>query len=203
MKRFFSLAAALLMAAVAMAQAPEEIISRMEEEMDRHEQDGVVMTVDMKIPIVGTTSTLTYILGDKMRAEFSVMNRKFILWSDGQTSWEYNVADNELKISPADASSSSGDTEMFSGITDGYDVSIKKETPDAWVILCRKSRDNKDKDAPKTMDLVVAKGSFRPLSLSARMSGVTMTMRDISFGVTERQVTFDMSDCPGAKVVEK
>ncbi|MBQ9660345.1 MAG: hypothetical protein IJV37_03635 [Bacteroidales bacterium] len=203
MKRFFSLAAALLMAAVAMAQAPEDIISRMEEEMDRHEQDGVVMTVDMKIPIVGTTSTLTYILGDKVRAEFSVMNRKFIIWSDGQTSWEYNVADNELKISPADASSSSGDTEMFSGITDGYDVSIKKETPDAWVILCRKSRDNKDKDAPKTMDLVVAKGSFRPLSLSARMSGVTMTMRDISFGVTERQVTFDMSDCPGAKVVEK
>ena len=203
MKRFFSLAAALLMAAVAMAQAPEEIISRMEEEMDRHEQDGVVMTVDMKIPIVGTTSTLTYILGDKVRAEFSVMNRKFIIWSDGQTSWEYNVADNELKISPADASSSSGDTEMFSGITNGYDVSIKKETPDAWVILCRKSRDNKDKDAPKTMDLVVAKGSFRPLSLSARMSGVTMTMRDISFGVTERQVTFDMSDCTGSKVVEK
>ena len=92
---------------------------------------------------------------------------------------------------------------MFNDITDGYEVSIKKETADAWHILCKKTKSNPDKDAPKTMELVVRKETYYPVSLNAKLSGLTMTMRDIAFGVTEKQVTFDPKDYPDAKIVDK
>jgi outer membrane lipoprotein-sorting protein len=92
---------------------------------------------------------------------------------------------------------------MFSGITDGYDVTLKKETADAWYFLCKKSKTNTDKDDPKSIDLVVAKGTYYPVSLKAKLSGVTMTLRDVSFGVTEQQVTFNPKDYPTATIVDK
>ena len=95
------------------------------------------------------------------------------------------------------------DAEMFSGITDDYDVSIKKETADAWHLLCKKSKNNTDKDAPKTIDLVISKKNYYPLSLSTKMSGVSMNLHGISFGVTEKQVTFNAADYPTAKIVDK
>ena len=44
---------------------------------------------------------------------------------------------------------------------------------------------------------------YYPVSLSAKISGITMTMRDISFGVTEKQVTFNAADFPGIAIVDK
>jgi hypothetical protein len=35
------------------------------------------------------------------------------------------------------------------------------------------------------------------------MAGASVTMRDISFGVTEKQVTFDAKQYPGATIVDK
>ena len=59
MKKLLSIFSFLAFAAIAVAQTPQEIISRMEAELDKHENDGVVMTVDVKIPIIGTMSTKT------------------------------------------------------------------------------------------------------------------------------------------------
>jgi hypothetical protein len=53
------------------------------------------------------------------------------------------------------------------------------------------------------MTVVVANGSYYPISLSTKMSGITITMRGISFGVTEKQVTFNKSEYPNAKIVDK
>ena len=92
---------------------------------------------------------------------------------------------------------------MFSGVADGYDVFIKKDTDRAWYIQCKKSKTNTNKDDPKNMEIVVAKGTYMPVSLSAKMSGVTMTMKDISYGVKEADVTFDISKFPNATVVDK
>ncbi len=100
MKRLIALFALIAWVIPALAQTPEEILSRMEEAVSQHESDGVVMTIDIKIPLLGTLSTTAWSLGDKM-------------------------------------------------------------------------------------------------------SGVTTTIRNVSFGVTEEQVTFDMSKYPGAKVVDK
>ena len=207
MKKTISILFTLAFAAMAFAQTPEEIVSRMEEEMTRHEKDGIIMTVDVKVPIMGTVSTKVYSLGDKDRVEAKMLGVSFITWSDSETEWEYNSKKNEVEITKIDADKhadeSGGDTEMFSGINDDYDISIKKETADAWHILCKKSKTNTDKDAPKTMNLVVAKGTYYPISLSAKMSGMTMTMRDISFGVSEQQVTFHPEDFPGVTIVDK
>lgn len=205
MKRQLSLLCALLIAFPAFAQTPAQIVSRMEQEMSGRENDGIAMSVGIKVPLVGTMNTRTWTLGDKVRAEAELMGVNIITWSDGETEWTYNSKSNELEIEKdkRPASPENGDTSMFEGIADGYDVSIKKEDGKAWYLVCRKSRSNKDKDAPKTIELSVAKGTYYPLSLSTKASGVTMTITDISFGVDEKQVTFDIKDFPDAKVVDK
>ena len=200
MKKIISFIVALGWAVMAFAQTPEEIISRMEQVMAEHEKDGIIMTMDIKIPILGTASTTTYILGDKVKMKGTVAGADIVTWADGKTK------ENKITITRADEKKSaekSSDTEMFSGITEGYDVSISGETDKVWKILCKKSKDNKEKDDPKTMNLVVAKGTFYPVSLSAKMSGITMTMRDLSYGVTEAQVTFNPADYPDATIEDK
>ena len=92
---------------------------------------------------------------------------------------------------------------MFSGITDGYDVTLAKETSDAWYFKCKKNKSNADKDAPKTMDLAVRKDNYYPKSLSFKVMGIAMTMRDISFNVTETQATFNAADYPDATIIDK
>lgn len=189
----------------AAAQTPEEIISRMEEALEKHMEEGLAMTIDIKVPVMGTLTTKSYSLGDKLRLDARMMGVEFITWADGTTQWTYNSKSNEVEIEDDDGSAAEegGDAEMFSGITDGYDVTIQKETADAWYLRCKKQKTNTDKDEPKTMDLVVAKGTYYPVSLSAKVSGASMTMRAISFGVPESKVTFNIKDYPGVKVVDK
>ena len=205
MKKLVLAFMAVLVAVVAaVAQTPKEIVDRMEATMNAHEKEGVIMTVDLKLLIVGTTTSKSYMLGDKTRVEMKMMGVQIITWSDGEKDWTYISKDNTLTIekSKGDASEA-GDTEMFSGITDGYDVTLKKETADAWYFLCKKSKRNKEKDDPKTIDLVISKKNYYPLSLKASVSGMTMTMREISFGVTEADVTCDPSKFPGVKIIRK
>lgn len=206
MKKLIALLAILVLAITAFAQSPKTIISRMEAEMEKHEKDGIIMTVDVKIPVLGSMTTKTWMLGDKARLEGSLAGIKVITWTDGKTEWTYNSKNNEVEIKKAEAGSSAdsgGDTELFSGIANGYEVILDKETEKAWYFTCKKLKTNTDKDAPKKMTVVVAKGSYYPLSLSTKMSGITITMRGISFGVTEKQVTFNKSDYPNAKIVDK
>ena len=207
MKKLFSIIAFIAMAAVAVAQTPEEIISRMEAEMAKHdEKEGLAMTLEMKIPILGTFSSRNYTLGDKYRIEVSEDGKQTITWSDGQTDWNYDSEKNQVEIKKHEVKEkkeNEGDAKMFNGITDGYDVKLDKETSDTWQFLCKRSKSNPDKDAPKRMTLVVAKGTYMPVSLSASVSLMTITMRDLSYGVTEEQVTFNPEDYPNATIVDK
>ena len=204
MKKRISVLFFLAFAAVAFAQTPREIVSRMEAEMEKHEKEGIGMTVDVKVPIMGSMTSQTYSLGNKSRVDATMLGVDIITWTDGKTVWRYNSKKNEVEISqPEMGSESEGDAEMFSGITEGYDVSIDDETSTSWTLLCKKSRSNKDKDAPKRMVLVVAKGTYMPVSLKTTMSGITLTMRNLTFGVTEKQVTFNAKDYLGVTVVDK
>ena len=206
MKRLFTFITALAFAVMSFAQTPEEIVDRMSEAMEQLESNGLGMTMDIKIPILGTMSTVAWSLGDKMRMEAEAMGKKIITWMDNDTEWTYTVDDNTVTIENRDAQKPSSEQEnmkMLDSVTDGYDVFLKKETDTAWYIQCKKNKSNTNKDDPKTMDLVVAKGSYHPVSLSARVSGITVTMRDLDFNVTEKQVTFNKADYPGAKIVDK
>ena len=206
MKRFITILAALACTLSALAQTPEDIISNMEDVFTEHDNGGLFMVVDVKIPILGTMSSKVWNFGDKTCVEGSMMDVKIISWSDKTTEWDYDSKNNTITIKNADPTkikNNEGDAEMFDGITDGYDVTIKSETDKEWHLVCKKSRNNPDNDAPKTMDLVVAKDTYWPISLSTKMKGITMTMRDISFDVTEADVTFDQSKFPGATIEDK
>lgn len=204
MKKVFCFLTCLALSVAAMAQTAEEILAKMDEIFSKHEHDGLAMTVQTKIPIIGTLTMKAYTLGDKTRVETQMMGASVITWDDGVTEWTYNSKDDEIEIDNAKPSSGEdGDADMFKGVAEGYDVSIKKETAEAWYIQCKKSKTNTNKDDPKNMELVVAKGTYYPLSLSAKVSGVSLTMKDLSFDVTEEQVTFDPKKYASAKVVDK
>lgn len=192
-------------ALAALAQTPQEILDRMEAELNKHDDsEGVVMLVDIKIPILGTMTSKCYTLGDKTRIEAKAMGQQIISWSDGTTSWTYNSVDNSVTIEKEKPSDSSeGDMDMFENITDGYDVTLKKQDAKAWYLTCKKKKGNSDKDAPKSLDLTIRKSDYFPISLTTTVSGTKMTMREIAFGVTEKQVTFNINDYPGAKVEDK
>lgn len=207
MKKLIAIISFIALATAAMAQTAEEIITRMEAEMSKHdESEGVAMTMDMKIIFIGTISSRNYVLGDKMRVEAKKEDKDVITWSDGKTDWVYDSEKNEIEITnakPKEKTETNSDTKLFQGITDGYEVKIDKETATEWHIRCKRSKSNPDKDDPKRMDLVVAKGTYWPVSLSTSVTAATVTLRDISFGVTEKQVTFNPKDFPNATIVDK
>ena len=207
MKRILTFLAVMAFASTAFAQTAEEIIARMDEVMEQvGEENGLRMTMDLKIPILGTMSTTAYVLGDKMRMEAKMMGKNLVTWQDGVTEWTYDSDENVITIESQDQSKKSEEKEnmkMFQSATEGYDVSISKETDQAWTIKCKKNRSNTNKDDPKNMEIVVAKDTYYPLSLSAKVDMVTVTIRNIGFHVTEEQVTFNRADYPKANVIDK
>lgn len=202
-KIFFSIAATFTFLVTAWAQTPEEILAKMDKAMEAAETAGLSMVMDLKIPILGTTTATMYMLGDKVRTETSLLGHKLITFSDGVTEWEYESKSNELTIKNAPADDSSPEAEMFEGITDGYDVTLKNETADAWYLVCKKSKDNTDKDDPSKMDLVVSKKTYLPISLSTKMQGIRLTLRDVVVGVDEKLLDFRVEDYPDAKIIDQ
>lgn len=189
----------------ASAQTAGEIVSRMETEIDKYENDGVSMLNIVKVPVIGTIKSTAYTLGDKVRMDSEVKGVKVIVWMDNESEWTYNSKNNEVEIKKADPKKREGenDMEMFDGLTEGYDVTIDSENDKAWELLCKKSKANKDKDAPKKITITVSKGTYLPISLTTKMSGLTITMQDIHFGVTDKQVTFNAADFPGVTITDK
>ena len=125
---------------------------------------------------------------------------------DETTTWTYDPEKNEIEIDnrkPSDSESNDDNAEMLKGITDGYDVTMTRETDSAWYFDCKKSKSNTKKDDPKKMSLIVAKSNYMPLDLTAKMKGVTVSIRNASIGVSEKEVTFDASKFPGATVNDK
>lgn len=206
MKRIIALLAACALALAAFAQTPKEIIDKMEEVMDKLEVEGVVMTMDIKIPILGTMSSKAWNRGEKTRIEATMLGVKIITFTDGDTEWEYDTEENKVRIKRRDASKVSqeeSNAKLFDAITEGYDVSLGRETATAWTIRCKKSKSNTSKDDPKSMDLVVAKGTYYPVSLSAKVSGVSVKIYDLGFNVSEKQVTFDPAEFPGVTIIDE
>jgi outer membrane lipoprotein-sorting protein len=209
MKKLFSIITFIALTAVAIGQTPDEIVSRMEAELAKHNKsEGFAMTLDLKMIIIGTVSSRIYTLGDKTRLEGTIEGNEVITWKDGVTEWNYDSSKNEIEITnvepKAESESESDDNmKLFSNVTEGYDVKIDKETPTEWHLRCKKSKSNPKKDDPKKMDLVVEKDTYWPVSLTASLKGVTMTIREITYGLTEEQVTFDPKAYPNAKIVDK
>ena len=202
--------ATALVSLMAWAQTPHEILEKMSQAMDHDKSVGMAMTMDMKIPILGTYSTRTYTLGDKMRMEVTAKGKKGIVWEDGNIAYSYDASKNTITITEFKAQGGGEFTDdddnglgMALSVTKGYDVKLLRETDEYWEFRCNKRKDNTDKDAPKQIDLSVQKGSYFIREMKTSMKGVSVSMRDFSFDVTEEDVTFDISRYKDAKIVDK
>lgn len=205
MKRFFLIVAALVAIVPAVySQTADEIVDRMNQELKKGETFGTAVTLDVHIPLLGEVSSRIKTLGDMSRAEMDVKGTKGIIWVVKDTTWTYTSKDNEIVIeSGKKKDSSTNGEEMLDNITEGYKVSIVKETADSWQLRCDKLKSNKEKDDPAKMDLVVSKKNYLPVSLNAKVKGITMTLRDFSLGVSKKDVTFNPSAFPGVKITDK
>ena len=205
MKRIFTTIIAIAMAIAAFAQTPEEIVSLMEQEMSKHEKDGLSMVLDVKLPILGTLSTKSYVLGQKSRWEATMQGKTIIYWNDGNSEWSYDCDAKKIVVKKTSVKSdnSGNNKELLDNISNGYDLSLTKETNNTWYIHCKKAKGNNDSDAPKSMDLAISKATHYPLSISTKVKGIATTMRDFGFGVTEKQVTFNPADYPDATIVDE
>lgn len=207
MKRILTIVFAFAISAAALfAQTPEEILAKMEKELDRGEAEGMYMLMEMKIPMLGTIPTKCYTRGDKMRVEVDVMNIKTVDISDGTTDWSYSSDKNELTITNSDKNKTSEADDgaaMMGAVSDGYDCSITKETDAAWYINCKKQKTNTNKDDPKKIDMVISKKTCLPLSFSAKVSGITLVIKDVALGVSESKVSYNPSEFAGATVIDK
>lgn len=206
MKKLVLVLAAALVSLMAVAQTPVEILEKMDQTMNQGKNEGMAMTMTMKIPILGAFDTHVWTLGEKSRAETQMKGDKLVMWEDGTNVWTYKSSDNEITIEESKADHSSDAEEgldILDGISEGYDFSIQKETEDTWFILCKKRKDNPNKDDPKKIELSVAKDTYILREMKTGMSGVTMIMKDFVFGVTEADVTFDPARYPDAKIVDK
>lgn len=200
MKKLICLIVAVVAGMAAFAQTPKEIVARMDAETTAREAEGYSMQIDIKMPILGTMPSKAWNLGDKTRLEATMMGVTVITWSDGVTSWTYTEKTNEIEIKPDDPSDNDSDLSVIDDL-DGYDISLAKQTDKTWTIRCKKNSKNTDKDAPKNIEMEIEKGTYMPVSITAKASSVTMIMRDIHFGgVTEAQVTFRPSDYPNATI---
>lgn len=187
------------------AQTSEEILARMEQQTERFDKEGCTMVMDVKIPILGTFSTKMYLLGEKSRSTTAIRGMEIITWTDSTTDWTYDSAKNEITIEKLKSSgeSDADNVKMLDGITEGYDVKLKKEDAQAWYFRCTKLKSNPSKDDPKAMDLTVSKSTYLPVSLKVSEKGATVTMRDFTVGATEKDVTFNAADYPSAKIIDK
>ena len=134
-------------------------------------------------------------------------DKKAIMWMNETTKWEYDQQTNEIVITSNEPSKDKdkGNSEMkaFDSLTDGYDLVLEKETADAWYILCKKSKSNKDKDDPNKMNLAVSKATNLPIYLRMKQSVVTVSIENVGIGVSEKSVTFNPAEYPNAKIIDK
>lgn len=97
MKKILTMAVAALISVMTLcAQTTDEIISRMESEFDKHRSEGIIMTMDIKILLIGNISSKMMSLGDKSYA--STMDGKTVVWIDGATTWSYDADKNQITI---------------------------------------------------------------------------------------------------------
>lgn len=205
-KILITLFAALLAATALFAQTPQEIVAKMDEQMDRFADEGVFFVMEIKMPIVGTVATDIYILGDKYKMDADIKGNRVMHWTDGVSDWEYDASKKEIEITnakPSDESQAEKNVKTLKSVTEGYDVKLVKETAESWFLRCTKSRTNTVKDDPKRMDMEISKETYLPISHKAGTGLVTVTMRNMRVGVTEEDVTFDPADFPGVRIVDK
>ena len=194
MKRILCFAIAFLSATMTFAQTGAEIVNRMNERINARRSEGISVIAEVKIPIVGTVSTKTSALGDRKRVDVRMKERDVITFSQQDTTWIYTVQDNSVLIttdtimSKVNSSNPEGNIDMFGDIVEVYNITIKSQNLVKWELVCKRKKGNKDDDYPKNITLEVRKDTYELISMTTKMMGISMVMRDLKFGLTQKDI---------------
>ena len=177
--------------------------------MSDRKADGICISLDVKIPIVGNVTTKTYAYGKKRRIDVESSKINTITFIEDTLQWTYvpgtsEVALTNAKVGNTNTSNEPGmDEGMFDDIPGNYDITIKSQNSVKWELLCKRKKAIKDDDFPKTLTLEVRKDTYEPISMNTKVMGISCTMHHFIFGVPESKVTFNLDDFPGVTVSDQ
>lgn len=207
MKRLLCFAIAFLSATVTFAQTGLEIVTRMNQRMSDRQSEGMCMSADVKIPVMGTVTTKTYAYGNKRRMDVESSKINTITFIDDTLQWTYVKGSTEVVLTNLNIGKRSDnpgtDTGMFDDIPDAYDITIKSQNAVKWELQCKRKKNIDDDDYPKHLTLEVRKETFEPISMNFKVMGISMSMHHIIFGIPESKVTFNPDDFPGVTVIDQ
>ena len=207
MKRLLCFAIAFLSATVTFAQTGLEIVTRMNQRMSDRQSEGMCMSADVKIPVMGTVTTKTYAYGNKRRMDVESSKINTITFIDDTLQWTYVKGSTEVVLTNLNIGKRSDnpgtDTGMFDDIPDAYDITIKSQNAVKWELQCKRKKNIDDDDYPKHLTLEVRKETFEPISMNFKVMGISMSMHHIIFGIPESKVTFNPDDFPGVTVSDQ
>ena len=207
MKRLLCFAIAFLSATVTFAQTGLEIVTRMNQRMSDRQSEGMCMSADVKIPVMGTVTTKTYAYGNKRRMDVESSKINTITFIDDTLQWTYVKGSTEVVLTNLNIGKRSDnpgtDTGMFDDIPDAYDITIKSQNAVKWELQCKRKKNIDDDDYPKHLTLEVRKETFEPISMNFKVMGISMSMHHIIFGIPESKVTFNPDDFPGITVSDQ
>lgn len=207
MKRLLCFAIAFLSATVTFAQTGLEIVTRMNQRMSDRQSEGMCMSADVKIPVMGTVTTKTYTYGNKRRMDVESSKINTITFIDDTLQWTYVKGSTEVVLTNLNIGKRSDnpgtDTGMFDDIPDAYDITIKSQNAVKWELQCKRKKNIDDDDYPKHLTLEVRKETFEPISMNFKVMGISMSMHHIIFGIPESKVTFNPDDFPGVTVIDQ
>ena len=207
MKRLLCFAIAFLSATVTFAQTGLEIVTRMNQRMSDRQSEGMCMSADVKIPVMGTVTTKTYAYGNKRRMDVESSKINTITFIDDTLQWTYVKGSTEVVLTNLNIGKRSDnpgtDTGMFDDIPDAYDITIKSQNAVKWELQCKRKKNIDDDDYPKHLTLEVRKDTYEPISMNTKVMGISMTMHHFIFGIPESKVTFNPDDFPGVTVSDQ
>ena len=226
MKKSFFTVLLLVCSMTVFSQTASEIVSQMEQYVNSHQQDGISYAVDMELMYVDDNNTASpeitvkktklssgsiFIHENKMRVDSE--NGTEFIDLDINRKWFVSSNKKEVHFDIAGIGDNSRMEDCYNGlhfIRSAYRFTIKDETDDTWTIQGKRKLFTMH-DVEKEIILTIRKDTYQPVSVAlykakeGKAIDVTEVTRkdDITFGVTENQVTFNAADYTIATAIYK
>ena len=209
------------------SQTANEIVSQMEAYVNSHQQDGVSFAIDKELVYADSYNTGTsqvsvkksklssgsiFIHDNKMRVDSD--NGTEFINLDMNRKWFVSSNKNEVQFDFTNKGDGNRMNDYYSGIhfiRPAYRFTIKDETDDTWTVYGRRKLFTRYNWVEKEIVLTIRKDTYQPVSVAlydameGKLYDVTEVTRkdDITFGVTENQVTFNAADYTIATAIYK
>ena len=218
MKKSFFTVLSLVCSMTVFSQTANEIVSQMEEYVNTHQQDGISFAIDKELMYVDSYSTsnnqVTVKRSNLSSGSIFIHDNKMRVDSDNGTEyidfdinrkWFVSSINKEVQFDIANHGDNSRMNDYYNGlhiIRPAYRFTIKNETDDTWTIYGKRKMFTRFNWVEKEILLTVRKDTYQPVSVTLYdvMDGKPFdvtevtTKKEISFGVTDNQVTFNAAD---------